>query len=241
MNQWTIQNPQSGHQYQTAGSPGVHTPAGLVNAGRADYRATASGSQFVRQHQDPRVGATTRRFTALSHAVSHVALAELYPVPLGATNDEALEWLQLLKQKTTVKLDPQVNAFDYRILAIRTEERKTCKKLRNRIPIHHLLANEIVLNLARKADQKGSRTLGIITEPDCIAADGETSWFDLAQNKEIFLELNWYIVKNQMQSEMHLSFADRNTVKKAFSRKGRFANLNREYVGVGALRDRLTG
>ncbi|EAT79497.1 hypothetical protein SNOG_13170 [Parastagonospora nodorum SN15] len=125
MNQWTIQNPQSGHQYQTAGSPGVHTPAGLVNAGRADYRATASGSQFVRQHQDPRVGATTRRFTALSHAVSHVALAELYPVPLGATNDEALEWLQLLKQKTTVKLDPQVNAFDYRILAIRTEERRT--------------------------------------------------------------------------------------------------------------------
>ena len=44
-------------------------------------------------------------------------------MPLGATNDEALEWLQLLKKKTTVKLDPQVNAFDYRILAIRTEER----------------------------------------------------------------------------------------------------------------------
>jgi len=102
------------------------------------------------------------------------------------------------------------------------------------------VANQIVLNLARKVDQKGSRTLGIITKPDCIAADDETSWFDLAQNKEIFLQLGWHMVKNRMESEMHLSFADRNMVEKTFFRKGRFVNLNGEHVGVEALRDRLS-
>ena len=35
-------------------------------------------------------------------------------------------------------------------------------------------ANQIVLKLARAADKKGNRTLGVITKPDTLSAGSET-------------------------------------------------------------------
>jgi hypothetical protein len=64
-------------------------------------------------------------------------------------------------------------------------------------------ANQIILSMFKKIDKKGSRTLGIITKPDCIqgAAD-EQFWFDLAGNKEVLLERGWHMVKNRSETEM---------------------------------------
>lgn len=101
------------------------------------------------------------------------------------------------------------------------------------------MANQIILSLFKKIDGNGSRTLGIITKPDCIT-DGDESWFDLAANKEIFLQRGWHMVKNRAETEMNHTFAARNEAEKAFFEKGRFKDIPRANVGIEALRARLS-
>jgi hypothetical protein len=101
-------------------------------------------------------------------------------------------------------------------------------------------ANQIILSLFKKIDKNGSRTLGIITKPDCISAEDEQFWFDLALNKEVLLERGWHMVKNRSDGEMQFSFQDRNDAEQAFFNKGRFKDLPRQSVGIEALRVRLS-
>jgi hypothetical protein len=102
-------------------------------------------------------------------------------------------------------------------------------------------ANQIILSMFKKIDKKGSRTLGIITKPDCIqgAAD-EQFWFDLAGNKEVLLERGWHMVKNRSETEMQSTFQERNEAEEVFFNKGRFKELPRQHVGIEALRVRLS-
>jgi hypothetical protein len=101
-------------------------------------------------------------------------------------------------------------------------------------------ANQIILSLFKKIDHKGSRTLGIITKPDCMSAGDEEFWFDLAMNKEVFLQRGWHMVRNRTESESGYTFAERNEAEQAFFDKGRFKNLPRPNVGIEALRGRLS-
>jgi hypothetical protein len=101
-------------------------------------------------------------------------------------------------------------------------------------------ANQIILSLFKKIDHQGSRTLGIITKPDCMSAGDEQFWFDLALNKEVFLKRGWHMVKNRTEGEMEYTFAERNSAEQAFFSKGRFKDLPRPYVGIETLRDRLS-
>jgi len=97
-------------------------------------------------------------------------------------------------------------------------------------------ANQIILSLFKKIDKNGSRTLGIITKPDCISAEDEQFWFDLALNKEVLLERGWHMVKNRSDVEMQFSFQDRNDAEQAFFNKGRFKDLPRQSVGIEAVK-----
>ena len=121
-------------------------------------------------------------------------------------------------------------------------------------------ANQIVLDHARKADKTGKptaiqskemhstnygtgrRTLGIITKPDYLreGSDNELSWIDLAQNKDIFLERGWHMLKNRGDDQMDYSFAQRNEAENLFFSKGRYVDIPREYVGIDSLRERLS-
>ncbi|KAH7398705.1 P-loop containing nucleoside triphosphate hydrolase protein [Phaeosphaeria sp. MPI-PUGE-AT-0046c] len=101
-------------------------------------------------------------------------------------------------------------------------------------------ANQIILSLFKKIDIKGSRTLGIITKPDCMSAGDEQFWFDLAANKEVFLQRGWHMVKNRSEDASHTSFAERNNAEQAFFETGRFKDLPRTSVGIESLRDRLS-
>lgn len=60
-------------------------------------------------------------------------------------------------------------------------------------------ANQIILKKCRDVDPKGHRTLGIITKPDFLEAgtENENSWIELAENKDIFFELGWHMLKNR--------------------------------------------
>ncbi|KAH5305099.1 hypothetical protein HBI23_182960 [Parastagonospora nodorum] len=102
-------------------------------------------------------------------------------------------------------------------------------------------ANQIILNLIKKMDPTGSRTLGIITKPDYIQGAGDQQfWFDLALNKEVFLKRGWHMVKNRTEEEMHLSFQQRNEAERTFFNKDRFKDLPRPSVGIETLRVRLS-
>jgi len=103
-------------------------------------------------------------------------------------------------------------------------------------------ANQIILDHCRKIDSQGRRTLGIITKPDYLreGSDNEQSWIDLAQNKDIYLERGWHMLKNRGDDQMEFSFEERNVNEDVFFRKGRFADLPRECVGIESLRVRLS-
>ncbi|KAF1977702.1 hypothetical protein BU23DRAFT_452188 [Bimuria novae-zelandiae CBS 107.79] len=104
------------------------------------------------------------------------------------------------------------------------------------------MANQIIVDYARKADQDNKRTLGIITKPDFLreGSDNELSWIDIAQNKDVYLERGWHMLKNRGDNEMDLSFAQRNEAESLFFSMGRYVDLPRECVGIESLRERLS-
>jgi hypothetical protein len=103
-------------------------------------------------------------------------------------------------------------------------------------------ANQIILDHCRKIDEQGRRTLGIITKPDFLreGSDNEQSWIDLAQNKDVYLERGWHMLKNRSDTQMKFSFEQRNDDETLFFSKGRYADLPRESVGINSLRERLS-
>jgi GTPase SAR1 family protein len=103
-------------------------------------------------------------------------------------------------------------------------------------------ANQIILKKCRDVDPKGQRTIGIITKPDFLepGSDNEQSWIDLAENKDIFFELGWHILKNRSEKEAAKSFAERNAAEKLFFSQGRYKNLPSHILGIDSLRKRLS-
>ncbi|KAJ4991097.1 dynamin family protein [Stagonosporopsis vannaccii] len=103
-------------------------------------------------------------------------------------------------------------------------------------------ANQVILEHCRKIDKQGRRTLGVITKPDYLrkGSDNEQSWIDLAQNRDIYLERGWHMLKNRSEDQMSLSFEQRNGAEQLFFSKGRYVDLPREVVGIDSLRTRLS-
>ncbi|EDU48560.1 GTP-binding protein [Pyrenophora tritici-repentis] len=103
-------------------------------------------------------------------------------------------------------------------------------------------ANQIILDHCRKIDKQGRRTMGIITKPDFLreGTDNELSWIELAQNKDIYLESGWHMLKNRADCQMDFSFEQRNQDEDLFFSQGRYADLPRECVGISSLRERLS-
>lgn len=60
-------------------------------------------------------------------------------------------------------------------------------------------ANQAILTKCKEVDKEGHRTLGIVTKPDYLkpASANESTWINLAQNKDIYFELGWHMLKNR--------------------------------------------
>ena len=64
--------------------------------------------------------------------------------------------------------------------------------------LHSDFANQGIITKCQKVDKEGQRTLGIITKPDYLkTAASESLWVNLAQNKNIYFELGWHMLKNR--------------------------------------------
>jgi len=57
-------------------------------------------------------------------------------------------------------------------------------------------ANQVVLKLARTADPRGTRTLGVITKPDTLVSGGqsEAMYVSLARNQEVEFRHGWHVL-----------------------------------------------
>lgn len=84
--------------------------------------------------------------------------------------------------------------------------------------------------------------MGIITKPDDLqpGSENETAFINLAKNEDIFFSLGWHCVRNRGFPERNHSFEQRNQLEKAFFGKGRWLELDRDALGIDALRIRLS-
>lgn len=103
-------------------------------------------------------------------------------------------------------------------------------------------ANQIILNRAKEHDPQGRRTLGIITKPDVLSPDSasEDAFIELAMNQNIVFEKGWHVLRGRAFLERKVSFFERNKTEQDFFSKGRWRELDRDTVGISALRARLS-
>jgi GTPase SAR1 family protein len=103
-------------------------------------------------------------------------------------------------------------------------------------------ANQIVLKLARAADKRGNRTLGVITKPDTLVAgsESEAMYVSLARNQDVEFRLGWHVLKNIDSETGAFSLADRDAQEEKFFSQGIWGDLSRSLLGVDKLRKRLS-
>lgn len=103
-------------------------------------------------------------------------------------------------------------------------------------------ANQIVLKLARAADEKGNRTLGVITKPDTLIAgsESEAMYVSLARNQDVEFRLGWHVLKNMDSETGEWSLADRGVKEEEFFSQGIWEDMSRSLLGVDKLRSRLS-
>jgi hypothetical protein len=103
-------------------------------------------------------------------------------------------------------------------------------------------ANQIVLKLARAADKRGNRTLGVITKPDTLigGSESEAMYVSLARNQDVEFRLGWHVLKNMDSEKGVSSLADRDVKEEEFFSQGIWEDLSRPLLGVDKLRKRLS-
>lgn len=102
-------------------------------------------------------------------------------------------------------------------------------------------ANQIVLKLARAADRKGNRTMGVITKPDTLIAgsESEAMYVSLARNQDVEFRLGWHVLKNMDSETGEWKLADRDVQEKEFFCQGIWEDVTGSLLGIGNLRSRL--
>lgn len=102
-------------------------------------------------------------------------------------------------------------------------------------------ANQIVLKLARAADRKGNRTMGVITKPDTLIAgsESEAMYVSLARNQDVEFRLGWHVLKNMDSETGEWKLADRDVQEKEFFCQGIWEDVTGSLLGTGNLRSRL--
>ncbi|KAL2267868.1 hypothetical protein VTJ83DRAFT_5145 [Remersonia thermophila] len=103
-------------------------------------------------------------------------------------------------------------------------------------------ANQVVLKLAREADEDGNRTLGVITKPDTLVPGGESErmYLSLAQNHQVVFRHGWHVLKNMDSEKGAWTHAERNESEALFFSAGSWNALPSSSRGIEKLRYRLS-
>ena len=108
------------------------------------------------------------------------------------------------------------------------------------IPANSDIANQEILTMAEEVDPDGRRTLGVLTKPDLVDKGAEKSAVNLIKGKSHYLSLGWAITRNLGQQQLEDAPELRNSIEKDFfSQVSPWNTLEKDKVGIGALRLRL--
>ena len=99
-----------------------------------------------------------------------------------------------------------------------------------------------VTAFTRRLDEKGDRTLGLITKPDTLYTDSpdEKKYLDMAQNNNVYFRLGWHVLRNRNYHERASSLAQRHHVEKQFLSKAPWNTLDEGQLGAASLKSRLS-
>lgn len=101
-------------------------------------------------------------------------------------------------------------------------------------------ANQSVIQLAKKHDPVGVRTIGVITKPDKAEGTRIDEYVDLAKNRHIKLNLGWHVVRNRTLHESHFTARQRRQAELQFFTNEKWRSLKKTDVGVDNLRVKLS-
>lgn len=108
------------------------------------------------------------------------------------------------------------------------------------IPANVDIATQEILDSAEELDPDGIRTLGILTKPDLVDKGAEPAVMDIVQGRSHSLQLGWHLLKNPGQAKLVNSPSERRMLEEDFfSKQTPWNSLERDRVGVGALKARL--
>ncbi|KAK3946031.1 P-loop containing nucleoside triphosphate hydrolase protein [Diplogelasinospora grovesii] len=112
------------------------------------------------------------------------------------------------------------------------------------VSANHNLANQIVVEEARKHDPNRERTLGIITKPD-LAAPGsqdERKCLQLVRGQESMhkLKLGWHVLRNRPEGQERTSADDRDAAEERFFKTGAWSSVAPTSRGITHLRKKLS-
>ncbi|KAH8893677.1 hypothetical protein GQ53DRAFT_717249 [Thozetella sp. PMI_491] len=106
------------------------------------------------------------------------------------------------------------------------------------------ISNQDVLNKAKKYDDLGERTLGIVTKPDTLELNSsdESKFLQLAKNEEPThkFKLGWHSLRNRTEGEANSSDDERDKTENEFFERGVWSRLPVANKGVTELRSKLS-
>ncbi|KAF7532065.1 hypothetical protein G7054_g8298 [Neopestalotiopsis clavispora] len=112
------------------------------------------------------------------------------------------------------------------------------------VSANHNLANQLVVEEARKHDPNRDRTLGVITKPD-LAAPGsqdERKCLQLIRGQENShkLKLGWHVLRNMSEGKEHSSIDERDAQEAEFFGSGAWSSIAPISRGISCLRKKLS-
>lgn len=84
------------------------------------------------------------------------------------------------------------------------------------IPANFDIATQEILDMAKKEDPNGMRTLGIFTKPDLVDKGAEESIIEVVEGHREQLALGWHIVRNLAQWQLDDTAVDRDMLEREF-------------------------
>jgi GTP-binding protein EngB required for normal cell division len=106
------------------------------------------------------------------------------------------------------------------------------------------LANQTVVDEAKKYDPNRERTLGVITKPDLAAAgsEDEKKCLQLVRGQESTqnLRLGWHVLRNRSEGKEVASADERDLEEEQFFQKGAWSNIASTSRGIATLRKKLS-
>ncbi|KAL2144474.1 hypothetical protein VTI28DRAFT_9049 [Corynascus sepedonium] len=163
-----------------------------------------------------------------------IAKPDMYPITLvdlpgifhSETADQDLEGKQIVDQLIESYMSQEKSI----ILAV--------------VATNNQLANQSVLQEAKKHDPERKRTIGVITKPDLAdpGSANERKYLDLAKGRENMhnLALGWYVLRNSSEQERSSATENRDAVEERFFETGAWSSISPANRGVESLRKRLS-